>query len=80
MARHDSSTSRVASGIDWTPTKIDFHQISQLNLSDFTKKEKSANIANNIFYKSNLLVSYVGERPCWPLQSPNRGRKKRAKR
>ena len=25
------------------------------------------------------LVSYVGESPWWPIQSPNRGRKKKAK-
>ena len=26
-----------------------------------------------------LSVSYVGERPRWPMQSPNKGRKKKAK-
>ena len=27
----------------------------------------------------SFLVSYVGERPWWPIQSPNKGRKKKAK-
>ena len=26
-----------------------------------------------------FLVGYVGERPWWPIQSPNKGRKKEAK-
>ena len=30
--------------------------------------------------KSNVfLVRYVGERSCWPIQSPNKGRKNKAK-
>ena len=27
----------------------------------------------------HFLVSCIGERPWWPLQSPNKGRKKKAK-
>ena len=27
-----------------------------------------------------FLVSYVGERPWWPIQNPNKGRKRMAKR
>ena len=29
---------------------------------------------------SFFLMSYVGERPRWPIQSPNRGRQQKAKR
>ena len=32
-----------------------------------------------VFSVDFFLVSYVGERPWWPIQSPNKGRKKKAK-
>ena len=31
------------------------------------------------FFFSFFLVSYVGERPWWAIQIPNKGRKKKAK-
>ena len=31
------------------------------------------------YFISFFLVSYVGERPWWPMQSPNKGRKKKVK-
>ena len=38
------------------------------------------NIFSHLLYFSSFLVSYVEERPWWSIQSPNKGRKKKAER
>ena len=43
-----------------------------------TKALLSFYVNHCIISQKLFLVSYVGEKPWWPIQSPNRGRKKKA--
>ena len=43
-------------------------------------KSNCVDIVNTIKGRGQIfLVSYIGERPWWPIQSPNKGRKKKVK-
>ena len=45
---------------------------------EFEKLTATLSDAETVFFSSFFLVGYVEERRWWPIQSPNKGRKKKA--
>ena len=58
------------------------HSFAQRRIADSHSRTRLVHFIY-FFYFSFILfffiVSYVEERPCWPIQCPNKGRKKKAK-
>ena len=55
-----------------------FHYIEYHTSAQQSKKRQKLLEIRRRNMSSLFLVSYVGERPWWPIQSPNKGRKKEA--
>ena len=75
------SFSREVDLVRWFPVAFLASGVFMVTLAGFELTIPVLRVRRLKQYKNApfFLVGYVEERPCWPLQSPSKGKKKKAK-